>query len=126
MVVKTRRFRQYENKSSIKKRYCRYAQGGNTDQFSNRLGWWERFDLTDNHDNDIVIDKLPKTYEKRPDLLAFDVYGRSDFDWVILQFNNIVDIEEEFITGSRLVIPNKMRVNVDIMSNSSRNIDVES
>lgn len=126
MVVKTMRFVQYQNKSSLKKRYCRYAQGGNTDVFPNKLGWWERFDLTDNHDNDIVIDKLPKTYERRPDLLAFDIYGRSDYDWVILQYNNIVDIEEEFITGSQLVLPNKMRVNVDIMSNSSRNIDVDS
>lgn len=125
MVVKKTQFRQYQNKNSLRKRYCRYAQGGNTDEFANRLGWWERFDLTDTQNDDIFISKLPKTYEKRPDLLAFDMYNRSDYDWVILQYNNIVDIEEEFIAGVSLIVPSKLRVNIDIMSNASRNINVE-
>lgn len=125
MVVKFRTFRQYENKTSLRKRYSRYSQGGNTDEFINRLGWWERFDLTDSQNDDMVINKLPKTYEKRPDLLAFDIYGKSDFDWMILQYNNIVDVEEEFITGARLILPSRLRANIDIMSNASRNINVE-
>jgi hypothetical protein len=125
VVVKKTQFRQYQNKNSLRKRYCRYAQGGNTDEFTNRLGWWERFDLTDTQNDDIFIPKLSKTYEKRPDLLAFDMYNRSDYDWVILQYNNIVDIEEEFITGVSLIVPSKLRVNIDIMSNASRNINVE-
>jgi transcriptional regulator with XRE-family HTH domain len=74
----------------------------------------------------IVISKLPKTYEKRQDLLAFDMYNRADYDWVILQYNNIVDIEEEFITGVSLILPSKLKVDIDIMSNTSRNINVES
>lgn len=125
MVVTVSRFKQYENKSSLKKRYCRYVQGGNTDEFPNKLGWWERFDLTYTQNDDIVIKKLPKTYENRPDLLAYDVYGRSEYEWIILQYNNIVDIQEEFVTGVSLILPSKLRADIDIMSNASRNINVD-
>lgn len=125
MVVKKRIFRLYENKTSIKKRHSRYSQGGDIDVFINRLGWWEPYDLTENQNDDIFIPSLPKVYAFRPDLLANDVYGKSGYDWVILQYNNIVDIQEEFITGATLILPSKSRVNIDIMANVSRNLDVD-
>ena len=48
-------FRQYENKSSLKKRYSRYVQGGNSDALSNKIGWWERRDLNTSQFDDIII-----------------------------------------------------------------------
>ncbi len=117
MVVKKIQFKQYKDKTSIKKRQSRYIRGGDTDIIGNKLGWWERYDLDDNQNDDIFISSLPKVYEFRPDLLAFDVYKRNDFDWIILQYNNIVDIYEEFIAGSSLLLPSQSRVNIDIMSN---------
>jgi hypothetical protein len=125
MVVKKNKFKEYENKSSVKKRYSRYSQGGNTEIFSNKLGWWERFKLTYSNNGDIEIKHLPKIYDRRPDLLAYDIYQKSEFDWIILQYNNIVDVQEEFVTGVRLVLPSKLKANIDIMNNSSRNINVD-
>jgi len=118
------RYKLYDKKSSLEKNYSRYSQGGNTDQFNNRLGWWEKLDLKENQNNDRLIKSLPAVYSGRPDLLSSDIYGRPDFEWVILQYNNIVDINEEFVTGISLVIPNKMRVYGDIMTNSVRKPDV--
>ena len=34
--------------------------------------------------------------DDRPDNVAFDVYGRSDLDWVILTSNNIINIQSEW------------------------------
>ena len=118
------RYKLYDKKWSTKKNHSRYTQGGDTDIFVNRLGWWEPLDLQGNETNDIIIKSLAKVYEKRPDLLAFDVYRRSDFEWIILQYNNIVDVTEEFIAGARIVMPSRLRVLGDIMTNNVRKIDV--
>lgn len=118
------KYKLYDKKSSIFKNYSRYVQGGNTDIFSNRLGWWEQLDLKENQFNDIIISPLIAAYDKRPDLLSFAVYGRTDFEWVILQYNNIVDINEEFVTGATIIMPNKMRILGDIMTNNLRILDV--
>ena len=34
--------------------------------------------------------------DDRPDNVAFEVYGRSDLDWVILTSNNIINIQSEW------------------------------
>jgi len=34
--------------------------------------------------------------DDRPDNVAFDVYGRSDLDWIILTSNNIINIQSEW------------------------------
>ncbi len=118
------RYKLYEKKSSVLKNYSRYIQGGDTDVYANRLGWWEPIDLKFNQFNDIVILSLPIMYEKRPDLLAYDVYKRSDYEWIVLQYNNIVDINEEFIAGARIILPNRIKVVTDIMTNNLRILDV--
>jgi hypothetical protein len=86
----------------------RYVQGGLTDVFSNRLGWWDGYILTTAPD-DIKIILEPK-YNTRPDLLAFDMYGKSTLQWLVLQYNLIVDINTEFVTGVTIVLPSKSRV----------------
>lgn len=120
------RYKTYEKKTSTAKQYSRYTQGGNTDVFNNRLGWWEKMSLNNNQGDDTIILSLGRVYDKRPDLLAYDFYRRPDFEWVILQYNHIIDINEEFITGARIILPSKLKVFGDIMTNNVRMVDVES
>ena len=46
-----------------------------------------------------AIDDLKITisakYVKRPDLLAYDLYGRPDLMWFVLQYNDILNINED-------------------------------
>lgn len=108
-------FKEYKNKSSIYKRYSRYLQGGTTEVKQKKLGWWERrTDFLTPAPDDIIIYALPKVYEGKPGLLTYDIYGREDLEWIVLQYNNIVDIVEEFVAGARINLPSKRRVFFDI------------
>lgn len=95
-------------KKSTNNSLTRYVQGGTTDVYQNRLGWWDGFTLTTSND-DITFILDPK-YDKRPDLLAYDMYGKSTLMWLVLQYNSIVDINEEFISGATITLPTKSRV----------------
>jgi hypothetical protein len=86
----------------------RYVQGGTTDVFSDRLGWWDGFQLTSASDDITLI--LDSKYNRRPDLLAYDMYGKSTLMWVVLQYNLIVDINTEFVTGATVVLPSSTRL----------------
>jgi len=94
----------------------RYTQGGDTEIYNRRLGWWERdIDSLGEDYSDEFITLTPK-YNLRPDLLAVDIYGSALLGWLILQFNNIVDINEEFITGKILRLPTQQRVLFDFLN----------
>jgi len=117
-MVKNNFFKLYDNKSSGLKRYSRYVQGGTTDYKPNRVGFWDR----DNNKfsgniEDITINSLPLQYVNRPDLVAFDYYGRADLAWIVLIYNNVVDLEE-FKAGMTIVIPSKNYVFGTILTNS--------
>lgn len=101
-------------KSSIQEKYSRYSQGGSTDVHPNRLGWWER-EVIPTADDDIEV-KITSRYEGRPDLIAFDLYGKASLTWVILQFNNILDINTEFVKGKVIKAPTYQRVFFDIVT----------
>ena len=107
-------FKLYDNKSSVKKRHSRLLQGGTTDVFANRLGWWERRDNIPQDQIDDVKFTITKRYEHRPYLVARIFLGREDMEWLILQYNEIVDIMEEFVAGREIRIPSKSRVNFSI------------
>jgi len=113
------KFKLYENKSSVKKRHSRYLQGGTTDVFKDRLGWWERRDdiLTDQVDD--IVFTITKRYEHRPYLVAKIFLGREDMEWLILQYNEIVDIIEEFVAGREIRIPSKNRTYFSIATKPS-------
>ena len=85
----------------------RFIQGGTVDDFGNRLGWWERTiflpDATD------VSLELGMRYNMRPDLLAYDLYGKSTLAWFILQYNYVSDVTE-FVAGLQLILPTKTRL----------------
>ena len=110
------KFKLYDNKSSMKKKTSRYVQGGNTDVFKERLGWWEkRTDILNDQIDDVHF-TLTKEYEFRPWVVAKIFLGREDLDWIILQYNEIVDIMEEFTVGKVIKIPSKARVNFSIIT----------
>lgn len=86
----------------------RYVQGGITDEKANSLGWWERKIFPESPDDSTYV--LVSRYHKRPDLLAYDAYGSSHLAWLILQYNNIVDINSEFVSGATVKLPTRQRV----------------
>jgi|TARA_B100001094_G_scaffold102690_2_gene98863 hypothetical protein len=50
-------------------------------------------------------------YNKRPDLLAFDMYGSSRLWWVFAHYNRdkLTDPIMDFISGTRIVVPKNYR-----------------
>lgn len=91
----------------------RYGYGGGVVDYGTRLGWWEREVIPKSVTDVMVV--LTSKYDKRPDLLAYDLYGSSTLMWVILQYNNIVDVNGEFVTGATLTVPTKVRVFTEIL-----------
>ena len=85
----------------------RYVQGGTTDDFGNKLGWWERKNFTKSS-TDVTLLLISK-YNRRPDLLAYDLYGKSGLQWFILQYNTISDITT-FENGLEITLPTKARL----------------
>jgi len=111
-------YKLYENKSSLSKLFSRYLQGGTSTMSGDKIAWWERTDIPKPAIDDIPI-TIDAVYAKRPDLVAFDYYGTTELEWVILQYNNIVDIMEEFTYGTKIVIPSNSRVRNSIAVKSS-------
>lgn len=108
-------FRQYKNKTSVAKKRSRLLQGGDVEIKENKLGWWERKQLPPDRFTDTIIE-VTSEYEKRPDLIANDFYGSSQLMWLVLQYNNIVDIEEELIKGKQLRLPDQNRLTTSIVT----------
>jgi len=105
------------NINSTENILSRYVQGGDTERFTNRLGWWERRNLSRRGD-DITI-TISNLFHLRPDLMAHSLYGQTNYAWLILQYNNIVDVNEEFVVGKEIVVPSPSRVSIDIMTNQT-------
>ena len=102
------------NTISTDNRNSRYVQGGLTNIYKKRLGWWEKrkFEL---QDNDFVL--TVQDYEVgRPDLISHRVYGKAMYAWLVLQYNNIVDPETELVAGAELVMPTQTRLVLDIIT----------
>jgi len=104
-------------KKSTDDRNSRYVQGGNTDIYNNRLGWWEK--RTIERANDDIRLVIEQNEGKRPDLISNRIYGKPSYGWLILQYNNIVDIETEMLPGKELFLPSQKRLILDIVSKST-------
>lgn len=100
--------------SSVNKRNSRYVQGGTTTTFPRRLGWWDRR-VMEKDDDDLFI-TVSTRQDRRPDIIAFDMYGKPELAWVVLQFNNIVDIQLELRAGAELRLPTADRVFFDMLN----------
>ncbi len=92
---------------SNKQNRGRFVNGGKTDDLGNRLGWWERVKFKSSP-SDVPLE-LGAKYNMRPDLLAYDLYGKSSLSWFVLQYNHVLDITE-FVTGLQLILPTKSRL----------------
>jgi hypothetical protein len=98
-------------RSSVLRKDTRYVQGGTTTVSKKKVGWWERSPtFTERAPDDIVIQSLPVVYDGAPGLLAYDIYQSNNLEWVVLQYNNIVDVNEEFVAGARIVLPSPERL----------------
>jgi len=100
--------------NSTKSRNSRYVQGGATDIYSNRLGWWEKRKLN-LQDDDFFITILPFE-EARPDLISHRVYGKAIYAWLVLQYNNISDPETELLRGVEIRMPTQSRLILNIIT----------
>jgi len=111
------------NKSStrtnnvVNSRNSRYVQGGLSDRHPTRVGWWER-KILEYQDTDYVIEIRPNE-STRPDLVAYRIYNKPELAWLVLQYNNIVDVQTEFVTGVELRLPNQRRLALDILSQTT-------
>ena len=102
------------NTNSTDNRNSRQVQGGTTDIYSNRLGWWERRDLP--RANDDLRITIRDNEAKRPDLISYRAYGKAQYGWLVLQYNNIVDVETELLTGTEIFLPSEQRLILDIIT----------
>ena len=103
----------YDNNVTEKSK-SRYTQGGETDRYSKRVGWWERRDI-EQRDDDIIY-TISAREVGRPDLIAYNVYQSVQLSWLVLQYNNIVDIETELSINKVIRLPNHRRVALDIVT----------
>ena len=99
--------------SSVENKLSRYVHGGDTTVLKNKLGWWERITIEARQDDDEFL--VTGQFVGRPDLIAFEQWGRANYAWLVLQYNNIVDITEELVEGALLTLPSQRRVNTGIM-----------
>lgn len=94
--------------SSLDSKRTRYVQGGSTERFTNRLGWWERT-IMPRMNTDIEFVVTGKCVG-RPDAIAKIVYGSEEYTWVVLQYNTILDDRAELIEGAIIYLPSPDRV----------------
>ena len=108
-------FTLYPNKSSVRKRYSRYVQGGLSEVGERFIRWWERRELPVGAVSDIEY-TIPELYAAQPDLIGYDYYGRNDLGWLVLQYNSIVDVNVELAVGKVIKLPARDRVFYEILS----------
>jgi len=102
--------------SSVENRNSRLVQGGTTDIYNNRLGWWEKRTLPQ-QENDFLLVVLEHE-AGRPDLISNRVYGKATFAWLVLQYNSIVDPVTELVAGVAIRLPTQSRLILDIITKS--------
>lgn len=106
-------------RNSTQNSKSRYTQGGDTETFQRRLGWWERDLENFQHADDDVFITIANKYDRRPDVLAADYFGSAQLMWLVLQYNSIVDINEEFLAGKRIRLPNTSRALFSMLNKST-------
>lgn len=99
-------------RSSLRSALSRYVQGGTSETLGNKIGWWERTIFFARPDD--ITFPLTAKYHQRPDLLAQAAYGKASYMWLILQYNNILDVNTEFVEGKMISIPSPSRVAFEI------------
>jgi hypothetical protein len=86
----------------------RYEKGGMVDSF----GFYNRFNFKKSAD-DLTI-KISKPYVNRPDRIANDIYGQPNLAWFVMQYNDILDIDE-LILDKNITLPSPNKLNFGII-----------
>ncbi len=104
-------------KRSDQQRGGRFVQGGTAELRGNKLGWWERRTFS-RSPTDITY-TITSKYANRPDLLAYDLYGRANLQWFVMQYNSVLDVFTDFNVGTTIVLPTRSRLFGELLSKSS-------
>ena len=75
-------------------------------------GFWKKTIFTKSMD-DLKI-TISAKYVKRPDLVAYDLYGRPDLMWFVLQYNDILNINE-FVLNKQITLPSPSRFSMGML-----------
>lgn len=110
-------YKLYGQKNSLRRAYSRVLQGGTSDISGDKISWWERKNINAADANVFNYTITPKT-AGRPDTVAYDIYGTTELEWVVLQYNNIVDVSEEFVAGKVIKLPTQQYLLSAIMTKS--------
>jgi hypothetical protein len=108
-------FKLYQNKSSLNNKNCRMVRGGTTEISGQFLGYWDKATFPTDNITDVKF-TITSDYAFRADKISYKLYGRDDFQWLVLQYNNIVDINEELTVGSVLILPSYARTLYNLTS----------
>lgn len=100
--------------TSVNKKNSRYVQGGTTTTWPKRLGFWERTVILQQDDD--IFTTITRRQDRRPDLIAFDFYGKQELGWLVLQYNNVVDLNLQLREGTEIRLPNADRVFFDLLN----------
>jgi hypothetical protein len=112
-------FKLYEDKSSVLKKNTRYVQGGFSLVYPKHIGWWEKRFIATGQVDDVPF-PVTSEFARRPDKIAWAAYARTDLTWLILQYNNIVDINTQLNAGTIIQIPSPIRVFTSICTEPVR------
>ncbi len=88
----------------------RYTNGIITTNRTNKPFLVLRKSVKLEEDSTDTVILVTQEYEKRPDLLSYNIYGVPELWWVIYEFNNIRDPFFELKSGQILRIPALERV----------------
>lgn len=111
-------YKVYENENSLKRANSRILQGGESEVRGNKISWWNRKIFTGVDLNETVYE-ITNVTAGRPDLVAYEFYSTTELEWIILQYNNIIDVKEEFTLGKKIKVPSKSYVNTAIITKPS-------
>lgn len=100
--------------SSLKRTHSRYVQGGKTEKYADRLGYWDRY-IFKKHPTDELYTIEP-IYDRKCWLLANDRYNSVELEWFIYQYNTILDPHTEFVAGQQILLPTPNRLFNDILT----------
>lgn len=54
---------------------------------------------------DSVTGTIPKAHKNRPDLISDLFFGKVNYWWLLMEFNNVKDPFEDFNNGDKIRIP---------------------
>jgi nucleoid-associated protein YgaU len=66
-------------------------------------------------DDQITRYTVPKEREGRPDLIAFDAYGVSELDWLVIAFNNATQVFNWPKVGQTIKLPKSVFIAAELL-----------